>query len=531
MSNPKTFIIDNVVLMKEWNYEKNNELGINPEKTGGCINKKVWWLCHEGHPSYEARISDRVLHNSGCPYCSGRLPVVGKNDLQTWCEKNDREDLLLDWDYLKNSLSPKDVTYASNKKVNWVCHRCHNQFEKQIDQRTLRFFGCPKCKVSGTSFPEQFIYLCVLDVIHSAENRSKQYGWEIDIFIKELKIGIEYNGAYYHNKPSQIKNDNEKRECLKKQGIQIISVYEENSISPIGFNDIVWKYSRQMENLEKLCVLLFQKINYLCGTDYEVQSSAIERIYAEARKNTYGIKPEKSLGYLYPEIAVEWMTEKNEGIDTFHIMAGTHDKYYWKCKKCGNVWLSKVSDRVHGHGCMLCGRKKQVESWMNNRMNKYNFLQWCEDNNRTDLLEDWDIQKNATLERTMPSQYSYGSNECVYWKNTLTGHTWRASISNRKTSMPGCYCKECSYARRGKSNREAAIKKKGINLVEWCNQNGREDILEDWDYEKNVNSPDAYTKGSNSEVFWICQRCGHRWKSRIKVRTKTIKSNKCYHKK
>ena len=66
----KKYIIDNADLMAEWDWEKNNVLGFNPQiLTQGC-HTKVWWICKEGH-SYDARIKNRVAGN-GCSYCAGK---------------------------------------------------------------------------------------------------------------------------------------------------------------------------------------------------------------------------------------------------------------------------------------------------------------------------------------------------------------------------------------------------------------------------------------------------------------------------
>ena len=57
---------------------------------------KVWWRCKEGH-SWKAVIASRTGKKYvQCPYCSGRLPIVGTNDLQTT-----NPDLIEEWDYEK----------------------------------------------------------------------------------------------------------------------------------------------------------------------------------------------------------------------------------------------------------------------------------------------------------------------------------------------------------------------------------------------------------------------------------------------
>ena len=41
----KKYIIDNAELMAEWNWEKNKELGLEPQKISYGSAKKVWWKC------------------------------------------------------------------------------------------------------------------------------------------------------------------------------------------------------------------------------------------------------------------------------------------------------------------------------------------------------------------------------------------------------------------------------------------------------------------------------------------------------
>lgn len=65
----KKFVIDNPALMAEWNWEKNNELGLAPNSLTCGSGKKVWWKCAKGH-EWQATISSRN-RGTGCPYCSG----------------------------------------------------------------------------------------------------------------------------------------------------------------------------------------------------------------------------------------------------------------------------------------------------------------------------------------------------------------------------------------------------------------------------------------------------------------------------
>ena len=57
-------------LIEEWNWNKN--IGINPEEILPRSDKKVWWICKEGH-EWEASVSNRnnntIEKQSSCPIC------------------------------------------------------------------------------------------------------------------------------------------------------------------------------------------------------------------------------------------------------------------------------------------------------------------------------------------------------------------------------------------------------------------------------------------------------------------------------
>lgn len=56
-------------LSEQWNYEKNGNL--RPTEVTLYSNKKIWWICKEGH-QWEETIANRTTKKCGCPYCSGR---------------------------------------------------------------------------------------------------------------------------------------------------------------------------------------------------------------------------------------------------------------------------------------------------------------------------------------------------------------------------------------------------------------------------------------------------------------------------
>ena len=131
------FIVDNKVLVREWNYKKNKDIDINKITSGS--HKKVWWICSKHH-EWEADVSSRYKGH-GCPYCNNLKALAGYNDLATINPK-----LAKEWNYEKNgNLKPSDVLPGSHKKVWWICSKGH-EWDAVINNRTNGYNKCPFCK-------------------------------------------------------------------------------------------------------------------------------------------------------------------------------------------------------------------------------------------------------------------------------------------------------------------------------------------------------------------------------------------------
>ncbi|MBR2742254.1 MAG: zinc-ribbon domain-containing protein [Clostridia bacterium] len=124
-------------LIAEWNYEKN--VDISPEFLTSGSSKKVWWICKSCGYEWESTISHRT-HGRGCPYCSHRVVIPGKNDLATL-----NPHLMVEWDYDKNksiSLDPQLLSAHSSKKAHWICPTCGHKWVATIASRSSGS-GCP----------------------------------------------------------------------------------------------------------------------------------------------------------------------------------------------------------------------------------------------------------------------------------------------------------------------------------------------------------------------------------------------------
>lgn len=125
-------------IASQWHPRKNNSAA--PQTVSPFSNKKYWWVCEHGH-EWQAVLSQRVFHNSQCPFCTNRQVLPGFNDLYTTYPK-----IAAQWHpTLNGNLTPAQVTAGCTRKVWWECPEGH-VWKAVIYSRTgARRCGCPVC--------------------------------------------------------------------------------------------------------------------------------------------------------------------------------------------------------------------------------------------------------------------------------------------------------------------------------------------------------------------------------------------------
>ena len=134
---PYKYVSDYPELMAEWDWERNNQLGLDPTKLTFGTYHYAWWKCKEGH-IYRTAISTRT-QGHGCPYCSHKKVMPGKRDLLTL-----HPEIAKQWHPTLNGDSkPFDFMPGSNKKAWWICDKGHI-WEAVISSRN-KGAGCMLC--------------------------------------------------------------------------------------------------------------------------------------------------------------------------------------------------------------------------------------------------------------------------------------------------------------------------------------------------------------------------------------------------
>jgi len=219
-------------LLKEWDYIENN--GINPADVVYTSRKKVWWKCKRAYDhKWKCSVYNRTVLKTGCPCCLGKK-VVNSNCLMTT-----HPDVIKEWNYDKNNITPSQVTYASNKKVWWKCSEGH-EWQTKIYART-RGDSCPLCR---SSYAEKMIkkILAEMDLSFIPQYKFKNclnkrllpFDFAI-INYGEVIAVIEYQGRHHYkimyNSPKGKKklaatqiNDQIKRQYCKDNKIPLLEI-------------------------------------------------------------------------------------------------------------------------------------------------------------------------------------------------------------------------------------------------------------------------------------------------------------------
>ena len=535
----KRYVSDNARLMAEWNWEKNNALGLDPKKLTFGSGKKAWWKCVYNH-EWQSRIADKVK-GDGCPYCSGRYAIKGINDLKTvnpilsqewnsqkngnirpedftanshkkvwWkCSKghewqasiksrnngsgcpycsgfyaiqgeNDLQTanptLACEWNYEKNgNLNPFSFTANSGKKVWWKCNKGH-EWQAAIYSRN-NGNGCPVCHSErNTSFPEYALLFYLTKCGFQAIHSYKEKGYELDIYIPSKRIAIEYDGYFWHK--NKTPEDILKNQRCQKDGIMLYRIRE--GLSSLNDTSIDYIIQRNQKDLPSVIELLFTNaLGIELDVDLARDAIDIESLREYTEKTT-------SILFSHPEIAAEWDYERNSNLKPEFFVQSSHKKVWWKCND-GHVWQSTIDNRTKGYGCPYCSGRSAIIG-----VNDIATI-------NPKLAEEWNFEKNFEL---TPNLFKSNSAKKVWWKCSQ-GHEWQASIASR-TQRNGCpYC----------SGKKVL---KGYNDLKTLNPA----LAEEWNFQKNGNlTPDDVTIHSAKNVWWICDN-GHEWQAIIENRTK-----------
>ena len=417
--------------------------------------------------------------------------MVRHISFKDWCDNNGREDYLLDWDYEKNhSLSPSSILRGTHNEYYWKCHYCGTEYLRAPHSFTARGKnGCPIC----SSY-------------YRGEGRRRAS-------VKKNNLALNY--------PILAKEwDEEKNNCSAKD-ISLnsnCSYWWKCSICGHNWKAIVTNRTKGGTGCPK------------CNNGSHTSFPEKAVFYYIQKWFPDAISSDKHLGIeldvFIPSINVgieydgqQWHQDiekdvrknkrcKSQRITLFRIRERNcwfwNEDSYLKLIPCESGSDQELENAIQvlllelniPFADINIGRDKKVilETYINAK--KMNSL-----SAKFPLIaSEWNSERNKPLS---PDRIDYGSGIKCWWICSTCGYEFEATPNAR--TCKGTSCPVCAHS------------------IAWSGYNDLAtlypDLMDEWDFSKNIENPHKLLPHSEKKVFWKCKN-GHSWQSIIANRVK-----------
>ncbi len=480
--------------MAEWDWDKNNEIGLDPNTISYGVHTQAWWKCIKGH-TWKAAINHRSIGKTDCPYCANKKILYGFNDLESQFPK-----LIKEWDWTENNklnITPKNVYFGSSKKAHWVCSKRH-KWVTSINHRTVRGTNCPYCS-------NKKILAGYNDLKSQRPDLMEEWDYEKNSIDPEKVAVLSPKKAYWicsrgHRYEKAIYNRAKGIGCpicTRAQGTSFPEqcfYYYIKKVYPDAINRYKEIFSNSME-LDIYIPSIRTGIEY-DGIFWHNSKDSLfreETKYSICKQNgirLYRIKEGEFSGFADNADYIHYIPQKtdNENLNLYIIELLKKLTFY--SRKLPPIDIEKDKNKI-------------LEYMTVKYENSLEFL-------FPEVSKEWHPTKNDKL---TPDLFIVGSAEKVWWQCAECGHEWRSSVVNR---TKGHGCDICATKKRKLTKKETLLSTRQVLDNELC--------LLDWDYDANEHGPEYYTNGSGEKVNWKCHVCGHKWKTAICSRTRDYKN-------
>ena len=354
-------------LAKQWAAELND---VKVNEIFPTTNDSYWFYCTICGTPFERNVS-QITRSGLCMCRTCTFEQSGKKLRTTSVKQNgslaDRDpNLSKEWYQPWNgSITPNDVALNSTYEAGWKCPNC-NLIYRQTVNRRANGCGCPECrKKTHSSISQHIIYLVMKEfypdtiLCHHFEWLKYKNGYqgEVDIYIPELYLAIEYDGEYWHD--STTSRDSEKTKILIDHNITIVR-FRDETLTDIKDGSYVINVSRKgsinserlIEPVNSLITLINQKYDSNLKTLTSLEKYRNEAILWKGTGRNQTLDEKDSV------VASEFDLDLNYPLTPKDIVASSSEKYWWKCKKCGKIWSASPGNRTGGRpsGCPNCVR-------------------------------------------------------------------------------------------------------------------------------------------------------------------------------
>lgn len=501
--NANLLINNYPALCNEWDFEHNKDIDIETITCGS--NRKVWWICPSCHRSYAAVVYSRTHNGTGCKECSKkkRVETAIRNKISVGARTvADEEKLLNEWDYEKNECDPATALLGSQRKYWWICATCGHEWQADPCHRSSGR-NCPICshKEAGKKLRKKNLIVGKTDL--ETVNPSLAAEWH----------------------PS--KNDS-----LKPNDVTPFSTQKVWWLCPVCGNE--WQSTisgRSNGNGCPKCKRIYKSSRAEFAIKYylqkyfpNIQSGWHSSVIQHYELDLY--IPSLKLGIEYD--GAKWHSNpKNDVVKAELCKSVEIELVKIREPKCPNVLLNCYVIKTEEPDVELMYLEKVIEELFlfirihyglsfipdvdlkRDSLEIYNSFQSnCIEHSLEkidpSLAKQWDFEKNGGL---TPDKISANNSKKIWWKCS-NGHSWQATIKNRRN---GAGCPYCSGLKAVRGETDLATK--------------HPELMKEWDWNNNTIDPYEQTEFTHKKVFWICPNCNHQYL--MSIANHTVQNSSC----
>lgn len=473
----KEFVIDNAQLMTEWDWEKNNSIGLNPHKLSIGSHKHAFWICAKHKTRFEQDIRARAKDKLACPECCNEHKTSIERERYIKGKKvlaETHPELVEEWISCDNpKFTPYTCVAGSNVKVRWKCPKCGGEYEAYIVNRTLRSSSCPYCA-------NQKVLVGYNDLQSQSPDLAAE--WSKKNILNPSEVTVHSNKKVYWVCP--LGHDDylmSVKQRSNRQGCPVCAQQSQTSFPEQAiyfylkqaFNDTLNRYIFEGREID----IFIPSKNI--GIEYNGYYSHKEKAKKDFLKKEFF----ESIGITLFVIKEYKNSDEKKQAD-FYIHERTSFKDLTTLIR-DILKLICVDIEID----VDCSRDAITIKNQYVILRKENSIATL----RPDLIDRWDYEKNGSI---TPEMVTLGTGQRFYWKCKICNRSYLALPSK---IAEGSVC----------SKHRNLLKYEGNDLA-----TKHPELLKYWDYEKNNVDPSEIYGGGERVVFWKCEK-GHSYTKSI----------------
>jgi len=276
-----------------------------------------------------------MLRGTGCPKCSNE---DNRKRLAKTQEQFEEELEIANPD-----IEAIGEYVNANTPIRFRCKKCDYEWDAQPSSILNQGTGCPRCvRYLKVSFPETAFFYYIRQLFPKTVQTHKAFGIEIDIYIPEVRKGIEYDGVAWHK--NKYRADSRKTILCEKNGIELIHI-REHGLRPLKTGKCILRSDN--ESNESLVDSIKELLHYL---------SPRENVSVDVNRDIndiYELIPHQNQTDLF----INRMAVVNQEIEVLGKYYQARKPIKCRCKTCGYEWEITPDNLLRGHGCPSCAGK------------------------------------------------------------------------------------------------------------------------------------------------------------------------------